>query len=261
MIFPIPVIHIGPVVVQLPGLTLLFGFWAALWLAAREAKRLGLKEDDVYNAGFYAAAAGLIGARLWYVAAHWEAFAGDLLGIVALNLSTLDVTSGLIVGLLVGAAYAWRKKLISARWLDALAPGAALLLAIVSLSNLFSGEAYGLPTTLPWAIMLWDTERHPVQIYEMLAALATLVVLLGVLRRQPTSGSAILLFLVLYSGQRVFLEAFRAESQLLPGGWRAVQIVGLFVLTVSLAMISRRTLPVQPPTHAVTSNHSEAAKV
>ena len=47
MIFPIPVVHVGPVVVQLPGLTLLFGFWAAMWLAAREAKRSEQKEDDV----------------------------------------------------------------------------------------------------------------------------------------------------------------------------------------------------------------------
>lgn len=240
MIFPIPVIHIGRVVVPLPGLTLLFGFWAALWLAAREAKRLGLNEDDVYTPGFYAAVVGLVGARLWYVAAHWEAFAGDPLSIVALNLSALDATGGLIVALLVGAVYAGRKKLIGARWLDALAPGAALLLAVVSLANLFSGEAYGRPSTLPWAIMLWDTERHPVQVYEMLAALTTVLVLLVALRRAGP-GTPALLFLALYSGQRVFLEAFRAESGLLPGGWRAAQIIGVVVLGISLVALSRRS--------------------
>ena len=245
MIFPVPVIHIGPVVVQLPGFVLLFGFWAALWLAAREAKRVGLKEDVVYTPGFCAAAAGLVGARLWYVAAHWEAFAGDPWAVVALNLSTLDATGGLIAGLLAGAIYAGRKKLIGARWLDVLAPGAALLLAAISLSNLFSGEAYGVPTTLPWAIMLWDTERHPVQVYEMLAALATALVLLTALRRAGP-GTPALLFLALYSGQRVFLEAFRAESWLLPGGWRGVQIVGLVALALSLVMLSRRALAVEP---------------
>jgi phosphatidylglycerol:prolipoprotein diacylglycerol transferase len=241
MIFPIPVVHIGPVVILLPGLTLLFGFWAALWLAAREAKHAGLKEDNVYTPGFYAAVAALIGARLWYVMAHREAFAGDPLSIVALDLSTLDTTGGLIVGVLVGAGYAWSRRLISARWLDALAPGMALMLAAVSLSNLFSGDAYGTPSTLPWAIILWDAERHPVQIYEMLAALATMVVLLIVLRRQPTPGTAALLFLALYSGQRVFLEAFRAESQLLPGGWRVAQVIGLVVLGAALIALARRS--------------------
>jgi phosphatidylglycerol:prolipoprotein diacylglycerol transferase len=257
VIFPIPIIHIGRVAVQLPGLVLLFGFWAALWLAAREAKRIGLREDDVYNAGFYAAIAGVVGARLWYVAAHWEAFAGDLLGIVALNLSTLDATGGLVAGALAGGLYAWRKKLLSARWLDALAPGAALLIAAVSLANLFSGEAYGAPSTLPWAIMLWDTERHPVQLYEMLAALVTTVVLLATLRRPRAPGTAAWLLVALYAGQRVFLEAFRAESWLLPGGWRGAQVAGVVVLGVSLVILSRRAGPPRQPAGEAAPNHLE----
>lgn len=247
MIFPIPVVPVGPVVLQLPGLVLLFGFWAALWLAAGEAKRIGLREDDVYNAGFYAAVAGVVGARMWYVVAHREAFAGDPLSIIALNLSTLDATGGLIVGVLIGAAYAWSRRLIRAPWLDALAPGVALMLAAVSLSNLFSGEAYGTPSTLPWAIMLWDTERHPAQVYEMLAALATTAVLLVSLRRQRAFGAVSLLFLALTAGQRIVLEAFRAESWLLPGGWRVAQVLGLMVLGISLVTMSRHALPVEAP--------------
>jgi len=243
VIFPIPVIHVGPVVLQLPGLIVLLGFWAALWVAARGAKTFGLRDDDVYNPGFYAAVAGILGARAWYVVTHRTAFAGDPLGIVSLNLSTLDVIGGLVVGVLVGALYAWRKKLLSVRWLDTLTPGAAALLAAVSLSNLFSGEAYGSPSTLPWAIELWDMERHPTQIYEMLAMLAILVVLLIVLRRHPKPGTATLLFVALYSSQRVFLEAFRGDSLLLPGGWRAAQVVGLVVLAVSLVMLARRSAP------------------
>jgi len=175
VIFPIPVVRVGPIVLQLPGLIVLLGFWAALWVAAHGAKTLGLKDDDVYTPGFCAAVAGILGARAWYVVTHWTAFAGDPLGIASLNLSTLDATGGLVVGVSVGALYAWRKKLLGVRWLDALTPGAALLLAAVSLSNLFSGEAYGSPSTLPWAIELWDMERHPTQIYEMLAMLAILL--------------------------------------------------------------------------------------
>jgi thiol-disulfide isomerase/thioredoxin len=49
-----------------------------------------------------------------------------------------------------------------------------------------------------------------------------------------------LLFLALYSGQRVFLEAFRGDSLLLPGGWRAAQVIGLVVLGVSLVALARR---------------------
>jgi phosphatidylglycerol---prolipoprotein diacylglyceryl transferase len=262
MIFPIPAVHVGPVAVQLPGLIVLLGFWAALWVAAHGAKTLGLNDDDVYNPGFYAAVAGILGARAWYVVTHWTAFAGDPLGIVSLNLSTLDAIGGLIAGVSVGALYAWRKKLLGVRWLDALTPGAALLLAAVSLSNLFSGEAYGAPSTLPWAIELWDMERHPTQIYEMLAMLAILFVLLIVLRHHPMPGKAMLLFLALYSGQRVFLEAFRADSLLLPGGWRAAQVAGLLVLAVSLVMLARlpASAPKQVGKPTVSSDVSERGK-
>jgi phosphatidylglycerol:prolipoprotein diacylglycerol transferase len=242
LIFPIPVVHVGPVALPLPGLIVLFGFWVALWVAARGAKIVGLMDDDIYNPGFYGAVAGIIGARVWYVATHWAAFAGDPLGIVAPNLTAFDSMAGWVVGVLVGIIYAWRKKLLGARWLDALAPGAAAMLAAVSLANLFSGAAYGEPSTLPWAIELWDKERHPTQIYEMLAALAILLVLLVALRRHPKPGTATLLFLVLYSGQRVFLEAFRADSVLLPSGWRAAQLAGLIVLGLSLTMLSRRSV-------------------
>jgi phosphatidylglycerol:prolipoprotein diacylglycerol transferase len=242
LIFPIPVVHVGPVALQLPGLIVLFGFWVALWVAARSAKIVGLRDDDIYNPGFYAAVAGILGARLWYVAVHWAAFVGDPLGIISLNLSTFDSTAGLVIGVLVGIIYAWRKKLPGARWLDALAPGAAAMLAAVSLANLFSGAAYGEPSTLPWAIELWDKERHPTQIYEMLAALVILIVLLVALHRHLKPGTATLLFLALYSGQRVFLEAFRADSVLLPSGWRAAQLAGLMVLGVSLVILSRRSV-------------------
>ncbi len=246
LIFPIPIIHIGPVAVQLPGLVILFGFWTALWISARAVKRLraagetGLAEDEIYNLGLYAAVAGVLGARAWYVVMHWPAFASDPLAIAGLNLSTLDGAGGIVIGLLAGAIYARHRRLRAARLLDALAPGAALLIAAISLANLFSGDAYGTPSTLPWSIELWDTERHPAQIYEMLAALATLGVLWAVLTRHPAPGTLALLLVILYSAQRLFLERFRAESLLLPGGWRAPQVLALAVLAGSLWVLSHR---------------------
>jgi prolipoprotein diacylglyceryl transferase len=240
MIFPIPVIRLGPLVLQLPGLVVLLGFWLALWMAARAAKSLGLDEDEVYTPGWYAAIVGLLGARLWYAAWHWEAFAGDPLGLISLNLSALDATGGLVMGALAGIGYARRKRLLSARWLDALAPGAALFLAALSLANLFSGEAYGTPSTLPWSIELWDMERHPTQAYELLALLAILAIVWMSVRRQATPGTTSLLLLALYCGQRVFLEAFRADSVILPGGWRSAQVIGLVGLGVSLTLLKWR---------------------
>ena len=48
----------------------------------------------------------------------------------------------------------------------------------------------------------------------------------------------------------------RTTVKLLPGGWRVAQVVGLVVLTMSLAMISRRALAIDRPQDMEASNHS-----
>ncbi len=44
------------------------------------------------------------------------------------------------------------------------------MMLAVPLANLASGDAFGAPSSLPWAIELWGAARHPVQIYEAVAA-------------------------------------------------------------------------------------------
>ncbi len=73
-----PILKVGPAAVQLPGLILLMGFWLSLSLAERRAKALGLPEERVFNAGMLALLTGLVGARLGYVAIHWNAYQNDL---------------------------------------------------------------------------------------------------------------------------------------------------------------------------------------
>jgi len=41
----------------------------------------------------------------------------------------------------------------------------------------------------------------------------------------------------LYAGQRLFLEAFRAQTALLPGGIRAVQVVALPVMLGAIGFL------------------------
>jgi len=54
--------------------------------------------------------------------------------------------------------------------LDALTPGLAAVMIAIGLAHIASGDAFGSPADLPWAIQLWGARRHPTQIYETLAA-------------------------------------------------------------------------------------------
>jgi len=52
--------------------------------------------------------------------------------------------------------------------------------------------------------------------------------------RRPGEGLNFLLVVAASAVARVFLEAFRGDSLVLPGGFRTAQVVGLVVLAVSI---------------------------
>jgi len=166
-----PVIRLGPLSIQARGLILLAAFWLAAEAAERSARRLGLRGDVVHSLALIAAAAGLIGARLGYVLEHWPAYQGDPGAIVALNFNTLSPQAGVVTGVLAAYWYARRKGVANRLLLDALTPGFIVFAGGLALADMASGDAYGSPSTLPWAIELWGAPRHPAQIYQLIAVI------------------------------------------------------------------------------------------
>jgi phosphatidylglycerol:prolipoprotein diacylglycerol transferase len=222
----------------------LVALYAALWLAARLARGRGLDGDHLWNLGFVSAIAALIGGRLAYVVQFWSAYQRDPLAIVSLRPGTLAWTPGLLIGLLVGWLYVRRVRLPLLTVLDALAPGVLLGLAILSLADFFAGDAYGAPSTLPWAVSLWGAQRHPVQLYQLSAQLLALC---AVLRRPATwPGQRAWLTLFLYALSRLLCDGFRGDSVLLAGGFRAEQIIALAIALAALP----RVLAAPPQTEA-----------
>lgn len=231
-----PVIHLGPLSIQARGLILLAAFWLAAEAAERGAKRLGLRGDVVYSLAFIAAVAGLMGARVGYVIEHWSAYQSDPGAIVALNFNTLSPLAGVMTGMLAAYWYARRKGVANRRLLDALTPGFIVVAGGLALADLASGDAYGSPSSLPWAIELWSAARHPTQIYQLLA-----VIVIGVIVLKSDwafDGAWCGLFMALYAASRLFIEGFRGDSETI-GGLRTVQGWSLIVLLVTLVLLRR----------------------
>jgi phosphatidylglycerol:prolipoprotein diacylglycerol transferase len=235
-----PTLHLLGVTVQTYPLALLLGVMAGLWLAARSAKKLGIDGERVYNLVFYALVASALGARLAYVIGHWDAYRENLLSIVSLTPMALSWPEGALIGGVVAVLYGRRHRLPAGTTLDALAPGLTLALAIERLGAFLSGSSFGEPTLLPWGVQLWSEVRHPVQLYEMAALLAILGILLWRRDQRPFGGHLFVLFVILYASSRLFLEAFRAQPVLLPGGVRGVQVGALAVTIGALWYLYRR---------------------
>ncbi|MFM8320673.1 MAG: prolipoprotein diacylglyceryl transferase family protein [Chloroflexota bacterium] len=238
----LPILQIGPLALQTPGLALLAGLWLGLSLAERYSQARGVSPNALYNLVFTTLLAALAGARLSYLAQYPAVFLESPLSLLSLNPSLLDPWGAAAGAVLAALIYGQRSRLPFWSTLDALAPLLGVLAIGVGLSHLASGSAFGAPTGLPWAVNLWGADRHPSQVYETLAAGLILALLWPgrALRWGWAPGVYALAFIALHAAARLALEAFRGDSLLLPGGLRTAQPAAWIILALALWAISRR---------------------
>ena len=229
-----PYLRLGPFLLPMASLALLAGLWVGLPPIEREAARLKINVSTLSNAIFYGLLAGLVGARVGYALEFPSVYLSKPLSLLALTPTTLSPTMGLAIGLITFAILVQRKQLPIWATLDAIAPGLALFMAFLGLAHIFSGDAYGAPTSVPWAIRLWNEYRHPSQLYETFMALMIFLVIRERFPKPEGAGLNFLLTIALSSASRVFLEAFRGDSIFLPGGFREAQVIALLIMASSL---------------------------
>ena len=233
-----PIIQVGPMALQAPGLILLVGLWLGLLLSERLAPRFRAKPNDVYNLVFVGLIAGVLGARASFVIQNFEVFLLNPINIFSLNPGLLDPIGGTAIGLISILVYGSRKGINWKPTLDAISPFLCVIVIAFGFSNLASGNAFGAETTLPWGINLWGEMRHPTQVYQIIAG----IVILGIIwprtgdtnTVQRIPGETFLRFFVLYAGAWLFLAAFRGDSNVLTNGIRTDQVFAWLLLAVSM---------------------------
>jgi len=214
--------------------------WVGLYLAEKRSARYGIHNDDLNNVVFFPIIGYLLGGRILYALENLSAFTKNPGSLLSLNLDLFDPFGGLLVAVFVALVYGRRRKLPFWSTLDALTPLFAVFALGQGLAHLASGSAFGKETTLPWGMELWGAVRHPSQVYESLASL----LILGLLWFQKTDtrpGFHFLSFTALTSAARLYLEAFRGDSTLILGGFRAAQIVAWTVLALSFFFLERES--------------------
>lgn len=235
-----PIIQIGPIAVQVPGLILLGSLWLGLSLAEKNANKHNIDSNHVYNLTLITLSSGIVGARILYVLRYPGAFAENPLSLISLNPGLLDPVGGVAVGIVTALVYGQLKHMPLFRTLDALVPLFAVLYIGYSLANTASGNGFGNTTDIPWGLEAWGTKRHPVQIYNVIAGIITLLIVWpnrGPLGNIRTAGVTFFAFLGITAFSKVILDAFLASSQVLPFGVRSSQVIAWLLLAISLAAI------------------------
>jgi phosphatidylglycerol---prolipoprotein diacylglyceryl transferase len=253
----LPILQIGPAALPVPALLLLAGFWIGLDLTEKHAPRFGASAAQIYHMVLVALLVGLVGARISYAMQSPAAFAASPLSLFSIRPQMLDLPGGLLFAALGALVYGQRRKMALWPTLDALTSLFAVMLVCIGLANFASGDGFGAPTGLPWAIQLWGTQRHPSQVYETLAALLVAVATWpgsAISRRSEAGmqsgatapagaqpGLRFWAFLALTGLSQVVLQGFRGDSVVL-AGLRAAQLLSWLVLAVSLWQIGRRLI-------------------
>ena len=233
----------------LTALALLIGFTAAYFIAKYRRQR----EDEILNFAPFAIIFAIIGARLLHVMVNWSYYAGNLSYIFAFRRGGLAIQGVMLGGILALLVFCRIRKLDFWLWADILATGLILGQAIGRWGNFLNQEAFGKPTSLPWAIYISPENRpfnyasyeyfHPTFFYESIANLA-LFILLFIMHRyyrnrpgKLPDGIIFAMYLGIYALYRTFIEAYRIDSTFF-GPVKVVYIINFLAVIIALFIVN-----------------------
>lgn len=241
VIFSIKITETFSLVLTWYGVLVMSGVLVAGWLAEKEVCRRGEDGEHIWDALIWALPAGVIGARLWYVAQSiWSGsryYLDDPRRIVMVTEGGLHFFGALLFGAMALILYVRKSKVDPWLLLDSVGPMVLIGQAVARPANFINQELYGQPTSLPWGIPidavhrlspyndlltypLETTRFHPTFAYEMLWNFLAAALLIWLARRLAESlkpGSVFAGWLVLAGIGRVIIESFRFDQPFLPG--------------------------------------------
>lgn len=213
------------------GVLIALGMVLATLLTYKRAPRHGLEPDRVLDFILICIPVGIIGARLYYIVFNWSMYEGDFLKMINLRLGGLAIHGGLILGIAAAVILCAVWKIRPLNVMDLAVPGVALTQAIGRWGNYFNSEAHGGPTDLPWAVMVNGQTYHPTFLYESIWCFLLFLFLIYMDNHRRFEGQIFLLYGILYSVERFFVEALRTDS-LMIGPFKQAQVLSLSVIIV-----------------------------
>lgn len=207
------------------GVLVATGVLVGLWYARRQAPRVGLDPDHVWNLGIYMVLAALVAAKLWLVALHGDFYWShprELFTLGALQ-SGGTFYGGLLGAAVVAALYTFFEHIPFLPLSDAYAAGLPLGHAIGRLGCFAAGCCWGKPTWLPWGVTFTsktaaqlvgtplNVPLHPTQVYESAAEFVNFLILVWLARRRRFSGQLFASYAILYGLERGLIEFVRGD--------------------------------------------------
>ncbi len=230
---------IGPLQIRWYGIILAAAFTIGTILAYRRAARERIDPDLIINLITIIIPAAIIGARLYYVAFSWPEYRDDPLSALAIWHGGLAIHGGILGGVLAGLWYLKRHRLSAWIIADIIAPSLILGQAIGRWGNFINQEAHGgpvsekfisyFPVFIQQQMNIGGQYYHPTFLYESIWDFGVFLFLTYYWSKRKVHGEVALLYLILYSAGRFFIEGIRTDSLML-GPFRVAQLVSLALI-------------------------------
>lgn len=222
------------------GILISLAVLIGVFLAMREAERLGLDEEILLDFLIWEVPLSIIGARIYYVIFEWDMYKNNLIEVFNVRNGGLAIHGAIITAIVVAIIFTKIRKINFWTIADICAPSLILGQSIGRWGNYINKEAHGGPTDLPWGIMIEGVKVHPTFLYESIWNFFIFLFLIWYSRnKQKVKGEVFLLYLALYSFIRVFIEGLRTDS-LMMGGIRVAQLMSTIGIVIPVIIFIRR---------------------
>ena len=222
------------------GIVIVTGMMIAIWIAQREAKRTGQNPEQYLDLAMIGIAAGILGARIYYVIFAWDYYKDDLLSIFNIRQGGLAIYGGIIGACIAVVIYSRKKKQNFSLLMDTASMSIVFGQIMGRWGNFFNREAFGDYTNNLFAMQLpvsavraneitqkmWDhvvtvngveyIQVHPTFLYESLWNVGVLLFLFWFRKRKKFNGEVFLMYLIGYGLGRIWIEGLRTDQMMLP---------------------------------------------
>jgi len=202
---------IGPLTVYSFGFMLAAAVLLCSFLMSRDAARIGIARDTVYDFVFWVALSGILGARIFYVLLNFDFFINTPSEFFQIQHGGLAWQGGLIIGFAAALFYLKLKKLPVLKFLDLASPYAALGQAIGRVGCFLNGCCHGQPVIWGPYFPEHQAHLHPTQIYESIGLIVVFFVLRKFNRADHSPGRAAVLYLMAAALLRFVVQFFRYD--------------------------------------------------
>lgn len=228
------------------ALAVLLGLAVSLWQARMYKERL----EPVFDLIIYGVPVAIILSRVYYVLVNYELFLDNPIESFYIWHGGLAIHGALLGMLLVLYTYTRIYKMPFWKWADILAPGMILGQAVGQWGNFINQEAFGYPTNVSWAIYIDYAYRplgyeqydffHPAFLYSSGWDIIVFLILLGLnfyqfRYKSLRSGNIFLLYMLLYSIGKFFIEGIRLDSEMY-AGFRIAQLFSAVIIGLSILL-------------------------